>query len=56
VKNTNSPDGDPFPNEVKVDLHVLGALMLHGVGGEVDGAHIVTIDKASRGERLMQLL
>jgi hypothetical protein len=30
---------------VQVDLHMLRALMLHGIGEEVDGAGIVTIDK-----------
>jgi hypothetical protein len=28
-------------DEVQVDLHVLHALMLHGIGGEVDRADIV---------------
>jgi hypothetical protein len=30
---------------VQVDLHVLRALMLHGIGGEVDRADVVIVDK-----------
>jgi len=56
MKHTDSPKGDPFPNEVEVDLHVLGALMLNGVGGEVDGADVVAVDEGGRGQRVMQLL
>ena len=56
MKHTDSPKGDPFPNEVEVDLHVLGALMLNGVGGEVDGADVVAVDEAGRIQRMMQLL
>jgi hypothetical protein len=29
----------------EVDLHMLRAPMLHGVGGEVDGADVVTVDE-----------
>ena len=54
MKHTDSPKGDPFPNEVEVDLHVLGALMLNGVGGEVDGADVVAVDEAGRIQRVMQ--
>jgi len=46
VENTDSPNGDPFSDEVEINFHVLGALVLDGVGGEVDGADIVTVDEA----------
>jgi hypothetical protein len=55
MKHPNCTNGDTFPDEVKVDLHVFGALMLDGVG-EVNSADVVAIDKASGGEGLMQLL
>jgi hypothetical protein len=48
MKNMDDSNGDPFPNEVEVDFHVLGALMLNGVGGEVDGADVVVVDEAGR--------
>jgi hypothetical protein len=56
MKNTDNPNRDPFPDEVKVDFHVLGALMLNGVGGEVDDANIITVDEAGRIQRVVQLL
>jgi hypothetical protein len=37
VEDTDNTNGDLFTHEVEVDFHVLCALMLHGVGGEVDG-------------------
>jgi len=56
MKHTDSPKGDPFPNEVEVDLHVLGALMLNGVGGEVDGADIAVVDEGGSLQGVVQLL
>jgi hypothetical protein len=53
MKHTNSTNGDAFPGEVKVDVHVLGAVMLGGVGGEVNGVDIVVVDEAGRVEGLM---
>jgi hypothetical protein len=38
-------DGDLLSNKMEINLHMLGALMLNGVGGEVDGADDVTVDK-----------
>ena len=56
MKNTDSTYGNLFPDEVKVDFHVLGALMLYGVGGEVDGANIVTVDKAGGIQGMVNFL
>jgi hypothetical protein len=44
----NITDSDTFANEVKVELHVLRALMAHGIGGEVDRADVVAVDEGSR--------
>jgi hypothetical protein len=33
-----------------------GALMLNGVGGEVDDADVVTVDKSARRQRGMELM
>ena len=46
MKHTNSTNSNAFSDEVEVDFHVLGALMLNGVGGEVDGADVVAVDEA----------
>jgi len=56
VENTDSPNSDPFADEVEVNFHVLGALVLDGVGGEVDGADVVAVDEAGGLQRLVQFL
>jgi hypothetical protein len=33
-----------FPDEVEVDLDMLGTLMLNGVAREVDGDDVATVD------------
>jgi hypothetical protein len=43
-------------DEVKVDLHVLRALMLHSIGGEVDRIDIVAADEGGVLEGAMELL
>ena len=56
MKNMDCTHGNSFTDEVKVDFHVLGALMLNGVGGEVDGADIVAVDEAGRVQGVMEFL
>jgi hypothetical protein len=34
-----------LPNEVEIDLNMLGALMLNGVGGYVDGADVIAVNQ-----------
>jgi hypothetical protein len=41
---------------VQVDLHVLRALMLHGIGGEVDRADVVAVDEGNMLEGVVDLL
>jgi hypothetical protein len=40
-------DCDTLADEVEVDLHVLRALTLHEIGGEVDYADVFAIYKGS---------
>jgi hypothetical protein len=47
VQDTDITDGNVFSDEVEVDLYMLCMLVLNGVGGEVDGADIVTIDESA---------
>jgi len=42
-------------NEVQVGLYMLRLLMLNGVGGEIYGADVVTVDECALGERAMEL-
>jgi hypothetical protein len=46
VEDTNAPNGNALTDKVKINLNMLGALVLNGVGGEVDGANIVAIDQS----------
>jgi hypothetical protein len=45
VENTNITGGNTLADEVKVDLRVLCALMLHTIGGEVDHADVFAVDE-----------
>lgn len=42
MKNTDVTKSDAFPDEVEVDLNVLGALVLYRVRREVDDTDVVT--------------
>jgi hypothetical protein len=44
IENTDITDSDTLTDEVEVDLHVLCALMLHEVGGEVDYAEVAIVN------------
>jgi hypothetical protein len=46
VEDTNIPDGNTLTDKVKINLNMLGALVLNGVGGEVDDVDIVVIDQS----------
>ena len=50
ITNSNT-----LPHEVKIDLNVLGALMLNRVGGHVDGTDVVAVDQRSVPRRCMKL-
>jgi hypothetical protein len=41
----NIIDGVMIADEVKVDLHILCAMVLHEIGGEVDRTNIVAINE-----------
>ena len=56
MKNTNITNGDPFADEVEMNLDMLGSLMLNRIGGHVDGADVVTIHQRSSAKRGMKLL
>jgi hypothetical protein len=46
VEDTNVPDGNTLTDKVKVNINMLGALVLNGVGGEVNGADVVAVDQS----------
>jgi hypothetical protein len=43
-------------DEVQVDIHVLLALMLHGIGGEVDRTDVVAVDEGGALKGTMELV
>jgi nucleoside-triphosphatase THEP1 len=56
MKNANIANGDTLADEVDVNLNVLRALMLHGIGGEVDCADVVVVDEGGMSEGVMELM
>jgi len=55
VQDADFTEGDSFSNEVQVDLNMLGSLMLNRVGGEVNGADIITVDHCNTTEWAVKL-
>ena len=53
--NTNSSSGNTLPNEVKINFHMFGALMLDRVGRHINCADIITINQSGATDRRMQL-
>jgi hypothetical protein len=49
-------DGDLLSNKVEINLYMLGALMLNGVGGEVDGADVIVVDKRAPRQWTLELM
>jgi hypothetical protein len=47
VQDADITDGNAIPNEVKVDLDMPCTPVLNGVGGEVDGAEVIVVDKSA---------
>jgi hypothetical protein len=52
----NLTDGNLLSDKIKMNLHMLGVLMLNGVGGEVHGADIVAVDKCAPRRRGLELV
>jgi hypothetical protein len=56
VQDTDITDGHAFPHKVEVDLDMLHALVLNGVGEEVDGADVVAVNDDALCQRSVELL
>jgi hypothetical protein len=52
VEDMNVPDGNTIADKVKINLNMLGVLVLNGVGGEVVDADVVTVDRVARDRGL----
>jgi hypothetical protein len=49
-------DGNVLSNEMKINLQMLRALMLNGVGGEVHDADVVAIDESAARWQSLELM
>jgi hypothetical protein len=56
MEDADLTDGNLLSDKMKINLHMLGALMLNGVGGEVHDADIVTVDKCALRRRGLELV
>jgi hypothetical protein len=56
MQDADITDGHVFPHKVEVNLVMLHALELNGVGGEVDDADVVAVDEGVLHQRSMKLM
>jgi hypothetical protein len=56
MQDVDITDSHAFPHKVEVDLKILHALMLNGIGGEVDDADVVTVDEGALHQWSVELL
>jgi hypothetical protein len=56
VKDADITDGHVFPHKLEDDLDMLHALVLNGVGGEVDDTDAVAVDDDALRQGSVELL
>jgi hypothetical protein len=56
VQDADIINGNAFSDKMEVDLDMLCTLVLNGVGGEVDGADIITVDESALWQWSIELL
>jgi hypothetical protein len=56
VQDADITDGHAFTYKVEVDLDMLRALVLNGVGGEVNGVDVIIVDESDLCQRSVELL
>jgi hypothetical protein len=56
MEGADLTDDNLLSDKMKINLHMLGALMLNGVGGEVHGADIIIVDKCAPRRRGLKLV
>jgi hypothetical protein len=52
MEDADLADDNLLSDKMKINLHMLGALMLNGVGGEVHGADVIAVDKGASRRRV----
>jgi hypothetical protein len=56
MEDADLTDDNLLSDKMKINLHMLGALMLNGVGGEVHCADIVVVDKCAPRRQCLELV
>jgi hypothetical protein len=56
MQDADITDGHTFSHKVEVDLDMFRALVLNGVGGEVDDADVVIVDEGALRQWSMELM
>jgi hypothetical protein len=56
MEDADLTDDNLLSDKMKISLHMLGALMLNGVGGEVHDADVVAVDKGAPRRRGLELV
>jgi hypothetical protein len=56
MEDADLTDDNLLSDKMKINLHMLDALMLNGVGGEIHSADIVAVDKCSPRRRGLELV
>jgi hypothetical protein len=56
MEDADLTDDNLLSNEMKINLHMLRALMLDGVGGEVHDTDVVAVDESAARWRSMELM
>jgi hypothetical protein len=56
MKDADLTDSNLLSDEMKINLHMLYALMLNGVGGEVHSADVIAVDESATRWRSLELM
>jgi hypothetical protein len=56
MEDADLTNGNILSDKMKINLHMLRALMLNGVGGEVHGADVVVVDESAARWQSLELM
>jgi hypothetical protein len=56
MEDADLADVNLLSDKMKINVHMLGVLMLNGVGGEVHGVDVVAVDKGAPRRRGLELM
>jgi hypothetical protein len=56
MEDADLADGYLLSNKMKINLHILRALMLNGVGGEVHDTDVVAVYESAPRRRSLELI